>query len=575
MKTLVVAFFFSAFALGLMGQSDQKLHHLAFEKLMLPQLVSKNKKPVVVAVIDDAFRLSHRQIQSFVLNNKNEIAGNKIDDDNDGWIDNVIGWDLADADNDVNVPEGESFKFYHGTMVAGIVCELAEKVLGAEAGKYVSILPLKVISDQASTFNYELGYEAVAYAIRQNVDIIVMAWSGGRMDKKHLSLFDEAASKGIAVFVSAGNFYSERLESPASLPSVFTVAAVDTSYIKTASSNYNIMVDAVAFGDQVRAPHSSADNAWFYGDGTSSALALVAGCAAILKVASPESKATELYDALKNTAQTVDNYNLTYATRLGAGLPNLSKAVNYLLEPQQRSGFFDSQRPQGKLIFEASKNETTWLLAPHGGIKAFHFMPVGSKKPIKNASLSFFVEDVLTQRYNLNNLPLKLTVEGSSTKIVVSGKRKKAFEMYYETEAIDSTILYCSETKLFSDSIGQFDDGSGELEYANRASCKWQIQVPEGKRVKIQFTELDTQPNVDFVYIFNGDATLQENLLAQFSGNNLPPVITSFTNQVLIWFATDKSVTGKGWTLHFKAVDDAPGVGGISSDQLNLEDESL
>ena len=575
MKTLVVAFFFSAFAMGLMGQSDQKLHHLAFEKLMLPQLVSKNKKPVVVAVIDDAFRLSHRQIQSFVLKNKNEIAGNKLDDDNDGWIDNVQGWDLADADNDVNVPEGKAFKFYHGTMVAGIVCELAEKVLGPDAGKYVSILPLKVISDQATEFNYELGYEAMAYAIRQNVDIIVMAWSGGRMDKKYLSLFDEAARKGIAVFVSAGNFYTDRLAAPATLPNVFTVAAVDTSGIKTVSSNYNMMVDAVAFGDQVRAPHSSADNAWFYGDGTSSAVALVAGCAAVLKVASPESKATELYDALKNTAQTVDADNLTYAARLGAGLPNLTKAANYLLEPQQRSGFFDSQRPQGKLIFEVSKNETSLLLAPHGGIKAFHFTPVGSAKPPKNAAISFYVKDSLVQHFGLNNLPLKLTIVGESTKIVVSGKRKNAFEMYYETEAIDSTMLYCKETTLLLDSIGQFDDGSGPQDYANRSSCKWQIQVPEGKRVKIQFTELDTQPNVDFVYIFNGDATLQENLLAQFSGNNLPPVITSFTNQVLIWFATDKSVTGRGWTLHYQAVDDAPGVEGFSSDQLDLEDESL
>lgn len=68
------------------------------------------------------------------------------------------------------------------------------------------------------------------------------------------------------------------------------------------------------------------------------------------------------------------------------------------------------------------------------------------------------------------------------------------------------------------------------------------------------FEEIDTQPNIDFIWIFDGEATLQENLIAKFSGKNKPPVITSTTNQILLWFVTDDNTTGKGWKMRFKAL---------------------
>jgi hypothetical protein len=78
--------------------------------------------------------------------------------------------------------------------------------------------------------------------------------------------------------------------------------------------------------------------------------------------------------------------------------------------------------------------------------------------------------------------------------------------------------------------------------------------VPEGKHILIEFDELDTQPNVDFVWIFEGDSTLPENILAKLSGHNPPPHVLSRTNKVLIWFVTDGAVTSKGWKLRYTAV---------------------
>ena len=128
-----------------------------------------------------------------------------------------------------------------------------------------------------------------------------------------------------------------------------------------------------------------------------------------------------------------------------------------------------------------------------------------------------------------------------------------SFSYYMQT--IDSTTLYCNDLVELNDSAGIITDNSGSENYTNNCSCKWQISAPVGKRIRIVFDQMDTQANVDFVWIFDGEATLPENLLAKFSGNNSPPVITSFTNKVLIWFVTDGTLTGQGWKLRYQVLD--------------------
>ena len=67
--------------------------------------------------------------------------------------------------------------------------------------------------------------------------------------------------------------------------------------------------------------------------------------------------------------------------------------------------------------------------------------------------------------------------------------------------------------------------------------------------------DIDTQPNVDFVYFVDGKTAIQENFIAKFIGQNLPPVVVSRTNEVLIWFVTDKTATGQGWEFSYETVE--------------------
>jgi subtilisin family serine protease len=89
----------------------------AFTRIALAKAWAQEKvgTQVVVAVIDDGLDITHRDIAENVWVNTGEIQGNGIDDDNNGYVDDVNGWDFADKDKNVDPTD------FHGTHVAGII----------------------------------------------------------------------------------------------------------------------------------------------------------------------------------------------------------------------------------------------------------------------------------------------------------------------------------------------------------------------------------------------------------------------------------------------------------------------
>src|ERR1043165_3234554 len=247
----------------------------AYEKLHLPDLKNTTAKGVItVAVVDDGFNLDHRSIKNYIYHNKKEIPGNETDDDGNGYIDDINGWDAADNDNTTTIPEGREEYFYHGTMTAGIITMVAERCFGNSASEHIKIIPVKVMRDKSQKPNIDAGYEGIAYAIKQHPDIIVCAWSGGRYDsEKNRNMFEELRKQGILMLVSAGNFFSEQIDPPGNINGVYVVSALDTANRKFASSNYSAKVDLSCYGEFVYAPHPQKENTYGYKDGTSAAIA--------------------------------------------------------------------------------------------------------------------------------------------------------------------------------------------------------------------------------------------------------------------------------------------------------------
>jgi hypothetical protein len=554
-------------AIGANAQTDRATPSIseadlkAYEDLRVPDISSeKFKRQITVAVIDDAFNLTHQALQPFIQCTPSEIPNNGMDDDGNGFVDDAYGWDFADTDSDVSVPPGRASNFYHGTMVASIVTQLAKRGFGDDASEWVRILPVKVVSDRSSNSDYSLGYNAIGYAVGLNADIIVCAWGGGKYDSdKYERIFNEAQQKGILIIAATGNFFSEQTDPPASIASVYAIAAVDSSWHKTRPSNYGLKVDLVAPGEFVLAAHSDGGKSYGYLDGTSSATAMVGGCAAILKAARPDAAPDLLMKALKNTATPVDSLNQFYGGKLGSGFPNLTAAYDYLTHPEKHASYFSSTRPEGEIIVSAT-NKGSWTIDPYGGYEGLYFTGEGEWNSSK-AQLKFYVKDSLVNVYGADEFPPIVFIKGGPVRFEVEGKlSKKPSFLTYASLPVDSTKLYCSGTQYFDKPSGVFTDGSRSADYAPNCDCKWLITVPEGKRVKLWFDEFDTEAKVDFVHLFAGDATLQENMLAKFSGPDLPPVIVSGGNQVLVWFVTSQTHHGKGWRLNYCITEEESGV---------------
>ena len=102
---------------------------------------------------------------------------------------------------------------------------------------------------------------------------------------------------------------------------------------------------------------------------------------------------------------------------------------------------------------------------------------------------------------------------------------------------------------------GTLADGSGSEHYSAFTDCRWLITAPEGKVIHFQFDEFDTEARTDSIYFFNGSRTLQEELMAVFTGRNIPPELTTWSNQVLVWFVTDGHNQGRGWRTEYRFQD--------------------
>jgi hypothetical protein len=155
-------------------------------------------------------------------------------------------------------------------------------------------------------------------------------------------------------------------------------------------------------------------------------------------------------------------------------------------------------------------------------------------------------------------LRVPFLVSADSLYVYPAGDRKRTTPIqaawwYYEVVTVDSSALFCGNTVTdIRGDEGTIEDGSGDLNYTGRNDCKWQITVPEGKKIRLSFEAFDTEPKLDQVYIFNGNST-KDPILAIFSGHSLPPVISSWGNTVLVWFLTSEENNFKGWKMHYTA----------------------
>lgn len=293
---------------------------------------------IVVAVIDSGVDASHPDLAANIWVAPGEIPGNGIDDDGNGFIDDVSGWDFAAGDNDPGDPHG------HGTHVAGTVAALVGNggVGVAGVGHSVRVLPIRGLDANGSGSAADLA-AAVDYAVASGAHITSSSWGGPVPSQLLTDAFAAAQAAGVLNIAAAGNGTTDASgHSPSNLDSVMAVAAVDHRDIRASFSNFGDSVDISAPGVNVLSLNANrGDNViarqrpgsvvavdYLEIGGTSMATPHVSGAAAVLMSAFPAESAEEIRGRLMGGAQDIDASNPEFAGQLGAGRLDLLASLD-------------------------------------------------------------------------------------------------------------------------------------------------------------------------------------------------------------------------------------------------------
>ncbi len=295
---------------------------------------------VKIAIIDAAFLLNHEDFSGSYHVNLNEISGNNIDDDQNGFIDDIQGWDFGENDADVNPPVGGDPTFAHGTFVAGFAGAVTDNQIGiaSVSDNTAVIIPLKIGAGTSSIFVPQGSVlQAIDYAMIQNADIISMSLSVmdengfGYMGVETLhDLISAANSQGIIIVAASGNgalSYNDEISFPARFAEVIAVGSTDSYDNKASSSQYSSQIDIMAPGHEVLGAISYAP--WYenYWSGTSFATPTVAGAIAWLKYHFTEYSDAQILTCLYQGADDITALNPQYSGKLGAGRLNLFRSA--------------------------------------------------------------------------------------------------------------------------------------------------------------------------------------------------------------------------------------------------------
>ncbi|MBI3996753.1 MAG: S8 family serine peptidase [Candidatus Omnitrophica bacterium] len=280
---------------------------------------------VLVGVIDTGIDYTHPDLAQNIWTNPGEIAGDGVDNDNNGFVDDVHGYDFASNDGDPK--DGHS----HGTHVAGTIAAVGHNALGVVGvAPNATLLAAKGLSDGGSG-SLDWLASAIQYAVDRGADVLNNSWGcrgGCPSDPEHPTVTEDAVayahSLGTVVVFAAGNDGRDVADySPASQPEPITVSATTEEDMRATFSNYGPRIDVGAPGVGILSTVPADGYQSF--SGTSMACPHVVGTVALILSIQPTLTNEDVRDVLSLSADDVGVLGSDEDT--GAGRINALKAA--------------------------------------------------------------------------------------------------------------------------------------------------------------------------------------------------------------------------------------------------------
>ena len=292
---------------------------------------------VVIAIIDSGIDYTHPDLVAKIWNNTDEIPGNGIDDDHNGFIDDVHGWDTYN--NDTNITDG----FGHGTMCSGVTAASTNNSVGIAGIAWgCTIMPVRVANEWGNYPVSAVG-QGIAYAADNGADIVSMSFGYPTYSASLQDAVNYAYGKGVFLCAAVHNYNTSDKYYPAACANVTAVAATNQNDRRCteedwgpgSGSNYGDWVDIAAPGNlifttmptyHVLFNEFDLPMNYSFGDGTSFSCPLVAGVAGLLLSVNSSLTPSQIETLLCGN---VDPYNST--EYIGTGRLNAQKALAALL----------------------------------------------------------------------------------------------------------------------------------------------------------------------------------------------------------------------------------------------------
>jgi hypothetical protein len=281
---------------------------------------------VVVAVIDTGVDYTHPDLTANMWVNAAEIPQNGVDDDGNGFVDDIYGYDVYNDDPD---PDDDHF---HGTHCAGTIGAKGSNGIGVAGVNWtVRLMAVKFLSASGSG-DTAGAVSAIQYAINNGAHVMSNSWGGSGRSQALQDIILEAYNAGIVFVAAAGNNGSDSTVYPAAYEKVIAVSATDHNDVKAGFSSYGTFIDVAAPGVNIFS--TKLDGTYGYASGTSMACPHVAGLAALIKSKDSTLTPDQVEYILETSAD--DLGDAGWDTFYGSGRINASWALEAVKQNETR-----------------------------------------------------------------------------------------------------------------------------------------------------------------------------------------------------------------------------------------------